>query len=130
MKKGYLLVCCVIMVLTFLYLPMTRMNNVGSDTFNLIRYIMNVHIYGGSKLGYMVSFFGYVLIFIAAMFRKGVLVVKCLSPTVLVTPIMVLMYIVSDSPYESYTGAWIYCLLSVVFFILCLTLRSSDREPK
>ena len=77
-------------------------------------------------MGYLISFFGYLFIFIVAFFKKGVPVIKCLSLTALVTPIMVLVNIVGKN--LNHTGAWIYCLLSAVFFILCLTLRH-DRQP-
>ena len=126
MKRNYLQVCCIIMFLAFLFLPMTCMNDVGGTHLKLEYYIRNVHIYGGSKLGYLISLFGYLLILIAAFFKKGAPVIKCLSLTALVSPIMVLVNIVGKN--LNHTGAWIYCLLSVVFFILCLTLKS-DRQP-
>ena len=126
MKRYYLQICCVIMFFAFLFLPMTCMNDVGGTHLRLEYYIRNVHIYGGSKLGYLISFFGYLFILIVAFFKKGVPVIKCLSLTALVTPIMVLVNIVGKN--LNHTGAWIYCLLSVVFFILCLTLRPG-RQP-
>ena len=76
----------------------------------------------------LTSLLSYFLIFAALLFR-WIRAAKWLSVLALVSPVAALFQLDFVSG-VNYAGAFVYVLLSVVFFILCLTLRSSDREPK
>ncbi len=120
------------MILAFLFFPITKIDNVGGETLTLFYYIRASHSYdryGDSQewLGYLISLFGYLLIFIATFLKKGPFIIKRLSLTALVAPAMILTLIVSDHPHYNYTGAIVFCLMSFVFFLLCLAVKSNKQ---
>lgn len=131
MKRNLLLVYCVVLALAFLFMPLIHIHNVGGNNLGFEFYVRNCNAEGDhvKAFGYMTSFFACILIFIALLLW-WIKAVRWVSPLLLVSPVMVLANVSMSHPHASSAGAVVYILLSIVFFILCLTLKSSGRPAE
>ena len=129
MKRYILLVFCIVLGIIFLYMPLAYVEAFGSGQgLDFEYYIIYSNAAGDdvTSVALTISFFSYFLIF-AALLLRWIRIAKWLSALALISPVVLLFYLDFISGVD-YTGTFVYVLLSVVFFILCLTLKS-DRQP-
>ena len=132
MKRYILLVFCILLGFVYFFIPLAYVEGVvgNGGAYGFGRYIEISNAKGDAvvMVALLTSLLSYFLIFAALLFR-WIRAAKWLSVLALVSPVAALFQLDFVSG-VNYAGAFVYVLLSVVFFILCLTLRSSDREPK
>ena len=132
MKRYILLVFCILLGFVYFFIPLAYVEGVvgNGGAYGFGRYIEISNAKGDAvvMVALLTSLLSYFLIFAALLFR-WIRAAKWLSVLALVSPVAALFQLDFVSG-VNYAGAFVYVLLSVVFFILCLTLRSSEREPK
>lgn len=131
-ERYILLVFCILLGFVYFFIPLAYVEGVvgNGGAYGFGRYIEISNAKGDAvvMVALLTSLLSYFLIFAALLFR-WIRAAKWLSVLALVSPVAALFQLDFVSG-VNYAGAFVYVLLSVVFFILCLTLRSSDREPK
>ena len=131
MKRYILLVFCIVLGIIFLYMPLAYVEAFGSGQgLDFEYYIIYSNAAGDdvTSVALTISFFSYFLIF-AALLLRWIRIAKWLSALALISPVVLLFYLDFISGVD-YTGTFVYVLLSVVFFILCLTLKPNRRPDK